>query len=149
MAQEVVIGTAGSSEQSATEIYVGTSGSSIQNVVAGYVGTVGSGRQIFFSNLSVTVSPGVNSKSGASSSFVFNPATVATVTGGSGSYSYNWTLEPINATWSFISGQNGPAPVVQVTGAGSDGEANLRLTVTDLVSGITAPGFASLIYTRT
>jgi hypothetical protein len=144
------VGTVGSGQQPIISIYVGTVGSGQQRVLSGYVGTVGSGMQLFYSGLSVSLSPPSNSAGGTSFTFVFNPATTAIVSGGSGSYVYSWSLtNQSGGTWSFVSGHTGPSPVVQATASiGEPSSADLNVTVTDTGTGLTAPATCHLTYSR-
>lgn len=135
----LTVGTSGGNKSVAT-IYVGTSGGN-KAVQTGYIGTSG-GNKVFFSALEVvaTATAGFHSNGGL---VTINGS--ATVTGGSGSYTYLW--ERVGTSYGLsINDATSRTPVWTKTAAdGEEFTETWTCTATDAASGVSAVSNQALL----
>jgi hypothetical protein len=122
--------------------------------VTGVLAAMGSSRSATSVPLGVTISGAGSNASGTSGGHTFPPTTAAG-TGGSGHYTFAWSVAPDIGVWSFT-GQGTASIVVTVAqvpnaagGPGSNiGGATVTCTITDTVTKQSATS-AALAYTYT
>jgi hypothetical protein len=101
--------------------------------------------------VSMIVTMGDDSESGTSSSHTFSPNASVTVLGGSGTYTYSWSVVSLEGTWSISGSTTSSTAQIQVTGAtevGATYTGEPHCIVTDTLTGFSAEGSALYSYLR-
>ena len=140
----VTLGTVNSGNQGVEAIYLGTVNSGNQVVHQAWIGTVNSGNQVIFTGLACSA----NAASGAGKSPVTTTGSTCTVAGGTGNFTYAWSLSSDGQGSETVNSPNAQTTTFTAS-VTSAGPRNLTATcnVTDTSTGLTASCTCAVTFT--